>query len=248
MYIVAFFLLAATSDCEAIYQAVTDAKAFPAPEKKIQHLLYRGRSCRGTGIYESRLAYFYVQAGDLDAAVKVLNQGLSTPNDYQKELKYSLADIDVAKGDLDKGFRNATRLKDEYPDWFGGYVLLAKVTLMQRRFAESIQYGTEANKRSPNASTFLGLAIAHHQLDQDEQAIAAGLEAIERDPKVVAAGAGMNEMIYSYVRLNRYPQALDLLEARIRHDAAWRNDPVFVKAYDYLRAKLPAEFDGIPAR
>jgi hypothetical protein len=43
MYIVAFFLLAATADCEAIYQAVTDAKAFPAPEKKIQHLLYRGR-------------------------------------------------------------------------------------------------------------------------------------------------------------------------------------------------------------
>ena len=248
MYIAAFFLLAATADCEAIYQAVTDAKAFPAPEKKIQHLLYRGRSCRGTGIYESRLAYFYVQTRELDAAVKVLNQGLSTPNDYHKELKYSLADIDVAKGDLDKGFQNATRLKDEYPDWFGGYVLLAKVTLMQRRFAESIQYGTEANKRSPNASTFLGLAIAHHQLDQDEQAIAAGLEAIERDPKVVAAGAGMNEMIYSYVRLNRYPQAMDLLKARIRHDAAWRNDPVFVKAYDYLRAKLPEQFDGISAR
>jgi hypothetical protein len=42
-------------------------------------------------------------------------------------------------------------------------------------------------------------------------------------------------MIYSYVSLTQYEKAVNLLTTRIRNDDAWRNDPVFVKAYDYLR-------------
>src|SRR5689334_11740835 len=140
------------TDCEAVYQAVTDEHAFPTPESKIRYLRDRGRDCKGTGIYESRLAYFYVAAGNTDEAVKVLNEGLATANSYHKELKYSLADIDVSKGQLDSALGKAAQLQQEYRDWFGGYMLAAKITLMQGKFAESIKHGTEANKRSPTSS------------------------------------------------------------------------------------------------
>jgi tetratricopeptide (TPR) repeat protein len=233
------------TDCEAVFQAVTDAKAFPTPESKVQYLRERGRDCKGTGIYESRLAYFYVQAGNLDEAVKVLNQGLSTANEYHKELKYSLADIYVTRGQLDRAFASATQLKDEYRDWYGGYMLLAKITLMQGKFAESVKYGTQANERAPSSSTYLGLAIAHHQLKEDEQAVAAGLKAIELDPTVLRSGVGMNETIYSLVRLTRYKDAAELVKNRMMNDGAWKADPTFVKAYDYLRTKAPAEFSNI---
>lgn len=238
----------AAVDCEAIYQAVTDSTAFPTSQSKIRHLSEQGQGCRGTGLYESRLAYFYVESGKIDEAARVLNQGLSTRNDYHKQLKYSLADLDVTRGRLDQALRNATALKTEYPDWFGGYMLLAKITLMQRRFAESIQYGMEANKREPNSSVYLGLAIAHHQLDQDEQAVEAGLKAIEMDPLVVKSGAGVDETIYSLVRLNRPQDAIALAKARMKNDSAWRTDPVFVKAYEYLRQRAPGEFVGAAGR
>jgi tetratricopeptide (TPR) repeat protein len=233
------------ADCEALFQAVTDARAFPTPASKLQHLRERGGHCRGTGMYESRLAYLYVQMGKTDEAVKILNDGLSTPNAHHKELKFALVNIEVARGQLDKAFENATRVKREYPDWFGGYVLLAKISLMQGRFAESIQYGTAANKLSPNPSTYLGLAIAYHQLDHDEQAVKAGLEAIRLDPTVLRAGAGINETIYSLVRLKRYSDAAELVKTRMMNDNAWRKDPVFVKVYEDLRTLVPGEFANI---
>ncbi|MGY3441252.1 tetratricopeptide repeat protein [Bradyrhizobium sp. USDA 4473] len=232
----------AATDCEAVYHAVADAKTFPTPKSKAQYLRDNAQDCKGTGIYESRLAYFYVQSGELDEAVRVLKEGLSTPNSFHRELKYSLADIDVTRGELGRAFENGMKLKDEYSDWYGGYMLLAKVTLMQGQFAESVRYGSQANKLSPNSSTYLGLAIAYHQLQEDKEAVEAGLKAIELDPTVLRSGVGMNETIYSLVRLTRYKDAAELIKNRMMNDAAWQKDPTFIKAYEYVRGKVPGEF------
>jgi hypothetical protein len=73
----------------------------------------QGKGCKGTGLYESRLAFFHGQSGKMDKAAKVLNEGFG--------------EASTCIG-------------------YGGYVLLAKITLMQRRFAcaRKLPYGTPA--------------------------------------------------------------------------------------------------------
>jgi hypothetical protein len=56
----------------------------------------------------------------------------------------------------------------------------------------------------------------------------------------------MNETIYSLVRLNRQKDAAELVKTRMANDRAWRGDPTFVKAFEYLHAKLPEAFAGVP--
>lgn len=223
--------------CEGLYQSVMDSKRFPNSESKIKYLRDNGRSCEGTGIYESRLAYFYVDAKRFSDAEKTIRDGLSKPNPYHKQLKYSLVDIDVLQGRLDVAFSKAIRLQQEHEDWYGGYLLLSKITLMQRRFEESIQYAIESNKRSPEAGAYLGMTIAYHQLGKDEQAVESIYMAIKLDVSVVSKAPGMDEAIYSLVRLTRYQEAATLAETRIKNDGDWTKDKTFVKAVNYLKTK-----------
>lgn len=193
--------------------------------------------CVGTGIFESRLSALYFEGGRYDEAEKLLLEGLRRPNPYHKILRFSLADIDIARGNYEGAKAKARDLVKDYPAWEGGYRMGAKAALMQKNFKESIEYGLAANRIAPEAGVFLGLAIAYHQLDMHGEAVNAAYEGIKLNPKVVGKAAGINEAIYSLVQLKREDDARKLARARIDADPNWRSDAALVRAIQYLERR-----------
>lgn len=222
-------------DCDKIFEEIKNDQLFPTMESKLRYFASFEQSCGGSGLYDSRLSFLYAQVGDIPAARAALEKGLSTDNEYHTSLKYSLADLWVQEGDLEKANKLAENLIVDHADWYGGYMLLAKINLMQQNFEQSVQYGIKANSIEPTAGVFVGLAIAYHQLDQDQLAIDAMMEAIKLDSRVLASKSGTNEAIYSLVNLDNLQGASEMAYGRILSDAHWREDPTFVKAVAYLK-------------
>jgi tetratricopeptide (TPR) repeat protein len=222
--------------CEDIFHFAKESQKLSSNESRLKYLLDNGKECEGTGLYESRLGYFYVEMQRYSDAEKVLNAGLSKPNEYHKQLKLSLIDIDVLKGHFDSAFAKAIKLQQEYSDWYASYFLLMRITLLQGRFEDAIRYAMESNKRqAPDAGMYLSMTIAYHQLGKDELAVDSFHNAAKLDPSVLSKVSGTDEVIYSLVRLTRYQEAAAIAETRIKNDLAWKEDADFLKAVNYLK-------------
>jgi tetratricopeptide (TPR) repeat protein len=150
-------------------------------------------------------------------------------------LQFGLADIDIARGKFDAAQSKAKAITTGYPDWYGGFRLLAKLMLIQKRFQESIQFGLEANKREPEAGVFIGLAIAYYQIDKPKESVDAVYNAIKLDKGVLKNPAGINEAVYSLADLKRDDDARSLAKLRMEADPRWRDDPTFIRVARHLR-------------
>lgn len=222
--------------CSLYFEEIKDDQRFPTIESKLKFFLAHKEKCGGTGLYDSRLSYLYAQIGDIPSAREALKKGLSTKNEYHTSLKYSMVDLWVQEGELDKAYQAAKQLVAEHGDWHGGYMLLAKITLMQQKFSESINYGKKANSLEPSAGVYVGQTIAYHQLDQHEEAVSAMMEAIKLDSRVLGSNSGTNEAIYSLVSLNNLKGASEMAHGRMLSDPHWDEDTTFIKAVNYLRS------------
>jgi tetratricopeptide (TPR) repeat protein len=228
---------AVETDCESFYQEMMSNSKHSTPESKIQSLLQQEKKCSGTGLYESRLSYFYGMTGNYKMAKAILEKGLAFKNEYHQQLKYSLVDLLVQQGDMKAAYIDALKLRDEYPEWQASHMLLAKIALMEKKYAESVVHGIKANSLLPTASVCVGLVMAYHQLDKHHEAVLAMRGAISLDKSVKRSSSGMNEAIYSAVELGDTQAAIQLVAERQEADKQWEHDPVFVKAVRYLHDK-----------
>ncbi|HUL91206.1 MAG TPA: hypothetical protein VLV56_02560 [Burkholderiales bacterium] len=226
-----------SEQCERLWSQASSTLVSQGVAAATKALESQSKACEGTGIFESRLATLYFQAKRYDDAEKLLTRALSRPTQYQKELRFGLGDLDVERANYQGAEAKGRGLVQDYPNWHGGYRLLAKTFLVQKKFKESIENGLAANRLTPESGVYLGLAMAYYQLDMLKETVAAVSEARKLDPRVVGRPAGINEAIYSLVQMGREDEARDLAQARVSADPNWRTDATLVRAIQHLQKR-----------
>lgn len=221
--------------CEQAYREAMNSPKLITAESRIKHLKQFESQCAGSGLYESRLSYFYVENNDYLNAKLVLLRGLEKKNEYHNSLKFSLIDLLVKQGRLEEALADAHQLQQEYPDWYGSFVLLVKITFLQKKYDDSIRYSEKVIALNPSADVYSTMGVALHRIGKHELAINAISHAIEIKPALLAQSFGTNELIYSLSNLQRDDEAKKYILKRIKLDGDWKNDKEFVKAVEYYQ-------------
>lgn len=174
-----------------------------------------------------------------EKAQKIIEQGLAQKTPYEKELLSGLADIDLIKQDWGRADQAYELIIKKFPDWYDGYQGLGSVKLSQQDFIEAVKYLNEANRYQHHATTYRQLTIAHHQLNQHEQAVKALNAAFELDQNLIVKDRdAMLSGAISYTKIGKYKVANDIVGMLLEARPDLRSDAEIIRIQSFIAKKL----------
>jgi tetratricopeptide (TPR) repeat protein len=224
------------ANCETEFvHLMQDASRYPDLASRTKRLEQMGPQCKGTGIYEARLAHFYTEEGRYDEARDMVAQGLKAGSHADKELRLAQTTIEFRQGRLADAERHAVKLIEDFPNWNGGYLSLGETRLVQHRFQEGIEQLEHANALEPVAGAYTLLTMAYYQVGRPRDSAKAMQAALRLDIVSLKHTQAVCAAAYSLVSLGHVPEADDLLvkHARARPDAV--NDSTYKAALHRVR-------------
>ncbi len=190
---------------------------------KIQQLEEKlSKSCAGTGAYERGLAKLYSLAGNNEKALKILDAAIANKLPYEKELKLGYFDALFRQEKLVDAGDYANKLTKEFPDWYGGYISLGQVKLVNEEYADAVKYLTKSIELNEVPSAHILLVIAYFNLGDYRQAAISMQKAIRLDVDSLSHTQAVCAAAYSLVELGHKVEAKDLLvkHLNVNPDAA----------------------------
>lgn len=224
--------------CDQQFDTIDKSGKYPNPVTKIEQWKSLTGKCGKSGIYESRLGKLYSDAGMNEQAKKIILEGISYKTEYDKELKFSLADIYIAQGKYDEAEKLADQLQESYEDWFGGYFMQGNVFIIKRRFREAISALNKANSHTDTMDAHLMLVLAYHQSDNHQKTVESMKSAIEFSDQALTVRSAVISAAYSLMALGRFQDAKETLSAHQKMTVGSENDQNFINAVLYLKQKL----------
>ena len=228
-----------TNKCDEEWKQVLDDKRFSDIQRKIKRWESLAPTCGRSGLYESRLGALYTRGKMFEKAQTIIEQGLAQKTSYEKELLSGLADIDLIKQDWGRAGQAYELIIKKFPDWYDGYQGLGSVKLSQQNFIEAVKYLNEANKYQHHVTTYRQLTIAHHQLNQHEQAIKALNAAFELDQELIVKDRdAMLSGAISYTKIGKYKVASGIIGMLLEARPDLRGDAEIARIQSFVDKKL----------
>jgi tetratricopeptide (TPR) repeat protein len=218
-------------DCEALYERVAvEARSATAAERA-RRLERDGNSCMGTGMFDVKVAFEYMRAGENGKAVQIANSALAKKTQAAKpNLMQVLAQADINNGDFASAERRAREIEREFPKSSASHAILGTVAAKRQDWNALLKHSRAAYEIEPNATSMLGMAGALHQLNRHEETVELVYRALKAEPERVGRTYGLLEAIYSLAILNRRPEAAELARRHIGANPNWRNNWAFAQA------------------
>lgn len=228
-----------TNKCEEEWKQVLDDRQFSDIQSKIKHWESLAPRCAHSGLYEFRLGNLYTQAKQLEKAKALIKEGLAYKTEHDGELRLGMGDIYLFANDINGAEKEYKAVVQKYPDWFAGYQKLGTVAIARLKFNEAIKWMEEANKKQRHAFTYRELTIAHHQLNQHEQAIKALNAAFELDQNLIVKDRdAMLSGAISYTKIGKYKVANGIIGMLLEARPDLRSDAEVVRIQSFVAKKL----------
>jgi tetratricopeptide (TPR) repeat protein len=207
--------------------------------------------CSGTGIYEFRLATLYERIGQLEKAKDIIERAITSNYDYQHFLKlgkslFQFITLVTNKvheqspyNDVENDYKELIK---EKPKWVLPYEQLANTQLYNEKIVDAIESAQKAIELDPNSwmgFRVLVLGLAHgKEYETAKQFI---VKAIQLNDALLAETEFMYAAALSYIKTGDLETAEQSLLVLLERNPAVRNDKMFQKIVDYLKAKQSEE-------
>ena len=155
---------------------------------------YEG-ACEETGFFHYQLGRLYIEAGNFDDALNLLNRGKGYKSSYEREIESSIIGLDYQKGtrqgDFDseavqRSLKGYHKFVEKYPNFYLGYEQLGAVYLVMQQHESAVRHSQKAIEINPNTPfSYRNLVVAHGQLDQYEKAIYYFNEVYRLEPDII---------------------------------------------------------------
>lgn len=218
--------------CEDAYQKVNPS-VVPDRLAAIGYLQGFQSKCETNLTFQSRLVADYLVLKRYEDAERLIQAGLKI-DPAHRALLLDLGEIRLTQKAVDEAASIARRLISSHSKFFGGYSLMQRTLMEQRRFEESVEYGRKAVQYESYPVLWLNLAVAQYHSKQFGACVDSANRAIQLDPAVLRRSWGINEAIYSLDALGKQAEALALAKRRKQADPNWNQDRALVRALDLL--------------
>jgi uncharacterized protein HemY len=184
----------------------------------------------GTGMFDVRVAFEYLDAGENDKAVEIAKSALASQRDAKPNLIQVLAQVDINKGDFAAAERQALEIGKEFPRSVASHAILGTIAAKRQDWKGSLEHSRAAYEIEPSAASMLAMAGALHQLDRHEETVDLVYRVLKAEPQRAARTTGLLEAIYSLAILNRRPEAAELARRHVEANPKWRDNKAFAQA------------------
>lgn len=218
-------------DCNVEFaKIINQGDSFDIKQKiqKVEEKL--SKTCEGTGQYEGGLAKLYSLSGNNDKALKILNTAIENKLPYEKELKLGYFDVLIRQEALNEANSYANKLISEYPNWYGGYISLGQLKLINEEYAEAVKYLTKSNEINELPSAYILLVIAYFNLEDYRQSAISMQKAIKLDMDSLSHTQAVCAASYSLLELGYQAEAKDLLIKHLKVNPTAKNSAEYKKA------------------
>ena len=221
--------------CHARIEAVTVAVE---GEARIAALSAMDARCREHPYYHYSLGKAYVVTGRFDEARAAFDAGLANPGEFAHILKLATGDIELYRHRYGRAAAIYRTVTQEYPEWHVGFEYLGFAL-----FADGeLDTARTALERSialrESADAYRTLTLVYYLQGAFEQAT----DALNRGYSLNEALLGDRDFmvagVRSYTELGRFDVARGLLAAMLKANSALKEDPEFLNAGHYLRARM----------
>ena len=221
--------VAAGDRCEEAFQKANSRQTYPDRAAAVKYFESTRSSCGRDPQYLSRLSSFYLEVGRRQDAEATIDKGLSL-HPLHRELLFGKGTSELSKGNFDAARAIGEKLVSGHGSWPGGFYLMQRVLMDQRRFSESIEFGNKAIELSGGGFPvfYLNAAVASYHTGNFDACVKYVETAIYKDPSVLSGAWGINEAIFALDRLDRRAEELSLAKRRKNADANWRADPTLM--------------------
>ena len=224
-------------DCDVEFQKILNqGDSFDVRGKILQVEKRLADSCKDTGMYEGRLAELYSLSGDNENALKILDAAISKNLAYEKELRLGYFDILFRQEKFIDAESYADKLVMDYPSWYGGYISIGKIKLINAEYTEAIRYFTESNKLNEMPSAYILLVIAYFNIENYRQSALSMQKAIKLDIDSLSHTQAVCAAAYSLVDLGHKAEAKDLLKKHLSVNPSAKNKPEYQEAVSIIDA------------
>ncbi len=163
-------------------------------------------------IRQYEIARLYVASGNPSAAAYSLDKALSErPNHVPS--RALLAEIEMAKGQVDAAERRARALIADIPSAADGYRVLGDLHLQAGRFSDAIAQYRLAFARAADTDHALRIFAAHIRSGAPAQAVAFLEPWVAKHPEDVVSARALAE---GYIKVRNYPAAASRLEGLLK--------------------------------
>lgn len=158
------------------------------------------------------IAQLYLAAGNSAAAAYSLDKALSERPDHVPS-RALLAEIEMAKGQVEAAERRARALIADVPSAPDGYRVLGDLHLQAGRFSDAVAQYRLAFARAADTDHALRVFAAHIRSGAPAQAVAFLETWVAKHPGDVVSARALAE---GYIKVRNYPAAVSRLEALLK--------------------------------
>ncbi len=230
--------------CDRLWEE-TVSRRNSAGKEGVERLLAEWKSldkkCRGTGIYEARLASLYLTLGDSKKARETL-RGVKAPSRYEAlattiKLRAELAEKEQGRSQLEAIETEAAQVVTRHPDYIPLLSMLGTLRVKLDKYDAAIG-PLEAATRHPDGNrwtTHRNLTIAYSYSGQYRPALAAGDKAYAGNKELTSDEEFMYALALAYAATDDISAAKDALELILNKKPQLNEDPKFQQTV--LRAR-----------
>lgn len=222
-------------DCDVEFEKIINqGDPFDVQGKILQVEKNLTDSCKGTGMHEGRLAKLYSLSGDNEKALKILDAAISKKFAYEKELRLGYFDVLFRQEKLIEAESYANKLVVDYPDWYGGYISIGQIKLVNAEYTEAIKYLTQSNDINEVPSAHILLVIAYFNVENYRQSALSMQKALKLDVDSLSHTQAVCAAAYSLVDLGHKAEAKDLLTKHLSVYPSAKDKPEYQEAISII--------------
>lgn len=203
-------------------------------QDKVNRMEGLSSTCKGTGIYEARLAKLYSIAGQREKALKTLQKALRARLAYTKELKITLFDTLFVLERAGEAEKIAQELIKDYPSWHGGYLSMAQIALVGNNNKDAISYLEKAAELEESSNIYLLMVMAFYQEKRYRESALSMQKVLKLNRDSILHTQAVCSAAYSLVALGYLAEAEDLLTKHIEFTPKAKNDPMYKEAIEVI--------------
>ena len=223
-------------DCNAEFAKILNQGDSFDIKGKIHNLEELADACKGTGKYEGGLAKLYSLSGNNEKALKILGAAIENKLPYEKELKLGYFDALFRREMLNDADNYAIKLISEYPDWYGGYLSLGQVKLVNEEYADAIKNLKKSIELNEVPSAHILLVIAYFNIEDYRQSAISMQKAIKLDIDSLTHTQAICAASYSLLELGYKAEAKDLLVKHLRVNPDAESSPEYKRALSIIES------------
>lgn len=195
-------------------------------------------ACRRHPYFHYQTGKAHIRARRYDDARTAFDAGLADPGSYERGLKLAIGDIALHAHDYRRAAAAYRAVATAHPDWHVGFEFLGFALFA----LDDLDAARTALERSitlqESAEAYRTLTLVYYRQGAFDKSVDALNRGYSLDKNLLGDRDFMIAGVRAYTELERFDVARGLLAAMLKQERAIRDDPEFLRAGHYLRARM----------